>query len=72
MTVHEDIYDAFGNFNFGAAAAAAGIDENYAIEQAAKNHSALFGKARSFDHGDWWIRAGYNWYYQQRRNGRCK
>jgi len=73
MTVRENPYDAFGNFNFGAAAAAAGIDEDFAIKQADANHNMVHGsKAKSFDHGDWWIRAGYNWYHDQQKKGRCK
>ena len=73
MNVHENIYDAFGNFNFGAVAAAAGIPEADAIHQADINHKAAhFGAdPTKADHGDWWIKKGYDFYREQKRKGKC-
>ena len=57
-------YDDFGNFNYGAAAAATGAPLWFALRKADEAHlKDHHGQAPNpNDHGDDWIKKGYEWY----------
>jgi len=60
----ENLYDAYGNFNYGAVMAATNYPLPTAIWGADKNHrdNNHGQNGTAWDHGDYWIRKGYQWY----------
>ena len=62
------LFDEYGDFNAGAVAAALGLSEGTALRGADVAHvwdtpkKGQDPRPNPQDHGDDWIRAGYDWY----------